>query len=231
MSSTPGAGPSRRTPTASKPFSSTFSLPSRRAPQSTKGRLNTFADASSLRLHPDGSRVPVEPSSASKGKGLVARALKNAGPDARGRWHARDAAGSAKVARERRVREEDEIEEAIQAELQAEGASGKGKGKEVAVGKDVEAFDLDSAMQEDPDKGEEVEQEQEEVVDEKERRRRERRRRENESKRLKRARFKEDIRTGRDLVPDMPLSAKDESLPPPVRARSFVVFMFLNRYF
>ncbi|KZV76402.1 hypothetical protein PENSPDRAFT_747843 [Peniophora sp. CONT] len=225
MSSTPGAGPSRRTPTASKPFSSTFSLPARRAAQSTKGRLSTFTDASSLRLHPDGSRVPVHPSSASKGKGLVAKSLKNAVPDAHGRWYARDAAGSSKIPRERRVREDEEIEEAVQEELQAEIALGKGKGKEVAT-EDVEVFNLDMATQEGADNGKGPE---EEVVDEKELRRRERRRRENEAKRVKRARFKEDLRTGRDLVPDTPSLAKDESLPPPDFLK--VIHHFASNYY
>ena len=95
--------------------------------------MSTFADSSSLRLHPDGSRVPVDPSSATKGKGLVPKSLKNAGPDARGRWYAHDAAGSSKVPRERRVREEEEIEKAVQEELQVESVPGKGKGKESLV--------------------------------------------------------------------------------------------------
>ncbi|VDC08030.1 unnamed protein product [Peniophora sp. CBMAI 1063] len=227
MSSTPGAGPSRRIPTASKPFSSTFSLPSRRAPQSSKGRLNTFADASSLRLHLDGSRVPADPSSAFQGKGLVAKSLKNAGPDARGRWYARDATGSAKVPRERRVREADETEAAVQEELRAESVPAKGKEKEVFRNETSEVFDLNADAQVAAENGKEVDAE--EVVDEKELRRRERRRKDNESRRLKRARFKEDLRTGRDLVLDTPTLPKDESLPPPDFLK--VIHHFASNYY
>ncbi|KAG5651259.1 hypothetical protein H0H81_009303 [Sphagnurus paluster] len=64
------------------------------------GRRSTVYDLASLRLHPDGTRVQ-QSTSANLRMRHVASAQ-----DARGNWFARDAAGSAKVAKYRRVRDD-----------------------------------------------------------------------------------------------------------------------------
>jgi hypothetical protein len=63
-------------------------------------RLSTVYDYSSLRIHPDGSRVN------QSSRNLRPRIAKVSVQDPRGNWIARDAGGSATVARYRTVRDE-----------------------------------------------------------------------------------------------------------------------------
>ncbi|KAG6819138.1 hypothetical protein H0H93_015031 [Arthromyces matolae] len=91
-------------------------------------RLPSVYDFSSLRLHPDGSRV--EQSSA---QNLKLRYAAGAVQDSRGNWFARDAAGAGKVGRYRRVRDEEgdgeDVGEGINEEEEAPRTRRKDKGK------------------------------------------------------------------------------------------------------
>lgn len=92
-------------------------------------RLNTVYDYSSLRIHPDGSRV--EQSS----RNLRPRTSRTSIQDSRGNWIARDAGGLGIIRRYRRVREEIDGEVISLGEGKSlEGRKGKGKGKAKAVG-------------------------------------------------------------------------------------------------
>ncbi|TFY71277.1 hypothetical protein EVG20_g1731 [Dentipellis fragilis] len=56
-------------------------------------RLTTVHDVASLRVHPDGSRVPANPRPAGRPKRLHTRQARYTTKDVRGNWIARDAAG------------------------------------------------------------------------------------------------------------------------------------------
>ena len=97
-------------------------------------RLSTVYDYTSLRIHPDGSRVN------QSSRNLRPRIARVAVRDARGNWIARDAGGSAAIRRYRTVRggtPEGEQGEDFGSGDQVgdggseyEGSAGKGKGKE-----------------------------------------------------------------------------------------------------
>ncbi|RDB20049.1 hypothetical protein Hypma_013028 [Hypsizygus marmoreus] len=88
-------------------------------------RLSTVYDFSSLRLHPDGSRVN------QTSRNLRPRNARLSVQDSRGNWFARDAAGLGTVGRYRRVRDEDNDEEPDGEEASA-GPSRRRKGKRKA---------------------------------------------------------------------------------------------------
>ena len=71
---------------------------------STARRRNTVHDYSTLRLHPDGSRVPIIPPTL---PGLSGSRTRNAGRDAHGNPIALDAAGLGVVPKRTAVREDD----------------------------------------------------------------------------------------------------------------------------
>ncbi|KAF8076864.1 hypothetical protein FPV67DRAFT_1715388 [Lyophyllum atratum] len=87
-------------------------------------RLSSVYDFSSLRLHPDGSRVQQNTS-----KNLRPRYAASAVQDPRGNWFARDAAGFGTIGRYRKVREEADGEEVDPGEDGQELSRRKGKGK------------------------------------------------------------------------------------------------------
>lgn len=91
-------------------------------------RLNTVYDYSSLRIHPDGSRV--EQSS----RNLRPRTSRTSIQDSRGNWIARDAGGLGTIGRYRRVREETDGEFISLGEGESVDTGRKGKGKAKAVG-------------------------------------------------------------------------------------------------
>lgn len=101
----------------------------------SKGRLNTVHDLSSLRLHPDGSRVPVQEHlnvKASSKSVSERERRKNTVRDAAGNWIALDAGGVGAVLKRRRDVNPDEEEgeqvEEEEDEIRA-GPSEKAKGK------------------------------------------------------------------------------------------------------
>lgn len=95
-------------------------------------RLSTVYDFSSLRLHPDGSRVH------QTSKNLRPRNALVSVQDSRGNWFARDAAGLGSVKGYRRVRDDTEGEKFDFGEAESEQSEYKGEGKgkaKVATGR------------------------------------------------------------------------------------------------
>ncbi|KAF5387944.1 hypothetical protein D9615_000780 [Tricholomella constricta] len=96
------------------------------------GRLSTVYDFSSLRIHPDGSRVQQD---SSKNRNL--RYAASVAQDFRGNWIARDAGGLGIVKRHRRVREDDpDMDDGEEVDLDAEREPVQHKG----MGKDKEGM-------------------------------------------------------------------------------------------
>jgi hypothetical protein len=98
---------------------------------SSARRYSTVHDLASLRLHPDGTRVPLDPfSNASGSQRLHPRQARYAVQDVRGNWIAHDAgaiAGGA-VKRRRRVEEETQSDEGRQEKAGKKRKTGKGRG-------------------------------------------------------------------------------------------------------
>jgi hypothetical protein len=86
-------------------------------------RLNTVYDYSSLRIHPDGSRV------AQSSKNSRPRASRTSIQDSRGNWIARDAGGLGIIGRYRKVREEPDGEVVDTGDDAPAATSRKGKAK------------------------------------------------------------------------------------------------------
>ncbi|KAA1468979.1 hypothetical protein DENSPDRAFT_551518 [Dentipellis sp. KUC8613] len=99
-------------------------------------RLTTVHDVASLRVHPDGSRVPANPRPAGRPKRLHPRQAHYTTKDVRGNWIARDAAGLGTV------KKKITVEEAASEEEEEEGgASSQGKGKGAVRGTNTGSAD------------------------------------------------------------------------------------------
>lgn len=97
-------------------------------------RLSTVYDFSSLRLHPDGSRVHQTP------KNLRPRNARVSVQDSRGNWFARDAAGLGIIGRYRKTRDDTEDEQIGIGGVNSDQSdylkrNGKGKAKEKTTGR------------------------------------------------------------------------------------------------